>query len=759
MKKAFALFLCLLLPALGACGSTTPQPAGPATDPAALSPETDAAQTPSPGTDAAQTPSPGTDVSATDPEGTVLIRTTAAGTEAPEEADPYAPLYYFSFDRTDETGRFLEDRSGRAATSRGKPVQSEGKNGKALSVNASSSLEFEGSALPQGDRPHSIAVWVRAKSGTAAERVVAGWGTYSKLLDTRLLIYKGALCVSSYSVYTTAPVPDDLGETWHHLAITYASRRYRLYLDGVAVADVGTSGISVTGTTLCIGGFGKNGKYFDGELDDLYIFDRALTPEEIRGCMENASDFSQIRKDSQTVNELKTTTYSGRVTGRTYCSGIGYDYTVSVPLGTSGEETALILTFDGLNEPLCRVMGRLFQEGAAPAAVVLGVGSGTTPATLSGGNALPGRQYSYDVFGPEFPLFLTEELIPYVLRTHSIQISSSPDLHMAAGSSSGGICAWKCAWFCNDYFHRVYLSSPTFASMNKGYTAPILARLTEPKAIRGFMDYSETEPNAYFGDLVCAALEAKSAFTYAGYDFEYRCNPGSGHSSHWKSETGLEEAMRSVWRDWKTKAVRPIALQPYLAKIISLSDGWEKVSGPMPEGLRPHGRGGVYSVSGGEILYTPSSGGASRTVASGFGAITALAVSSDGWRLYIADRGCVYACSILADGSLQDRQMLTSLHTLTDWTVPGALSLCVDREDRVYAATELGIQVIRSFGQVEGIVPLPDGAVPEEIAFGGEENGWLYARNGDTVWRRRWKVPGKASETALTEPKTRTYYN
>ena len=55
------------------------------------------------------------------------------------------------------------------------------------------------------------------------------------------------------------------------------------------------------------------------------------------------------------------------------------------------------------------------------------------------------------------------------------------------------------------------------------------------------------------------------------------------------------------------------------------------------------------------------------------------------------------------------------LHTLPRVEPKGAIDMAVDSTDRLYVLTAMGIQCVRSFGLIDGIMDLPQGE-PLEIA-------------------------------------------
>ncbi|MGH3371851.1 MAG: LamG-like jellyroll fold domain-containing protein, partial [Nocardioidaceae bacterium] len=74
--------------------------------------------------------------------------------------------------------------------------------------------------------------------------------------------------------------------TWSHLAATYDGATLRLYVNGVEAANRAISGLLVTtASPLRIGGNGVWGEFFQGTIDEVRIYSRALTVAEIRDDM------------------------------------------------------------------------------------------------------------------------------------------------------------------------------------------------------------------------------------------------------------------------------------------------------------------------------------------------------------------------------------------------------------------------------------------------------------------------------------------
>jgi hypothetical protein len=74
---------------------------------------------------------------------------------------------------------------------------------------------------------------------------------------------------------------------WAHVAFTYDGTTVKGYVDGVErLRETDPSSLTPRGQSLRLGVDGAYGQFFDGSLDDLRIYSRALTDAEIRSVME-----------------------------------------------------------------------------------------------------------------------------------------------------------------------------------------------------------------------------------------------------------------------------------------------------------------------------------------------------------------------------------------------------------------------------------------------------------------------------------------
>jgi hydrogenase maturation factor HypE len=74
--------------------------------------------------------------------------------------------------------------------------------------------------------------------------------------------------------------------TWTHLAATYDGTTLRLYVNGVqASSKAATGAIKVSNGVLRIGGDSIWGEYFAGQIDEVRVYNKALTAAQIQADM------------------------------------------------------------------------------------------------------------------------------------------------------------------------------------------------------------------------------------------------------------------------------------------------------------------------------------------------------------------------------------------------------------------------------------------------------------------------------------------
>jgi hypothetical protein len=73
---------------------------------------------------------------------------------------------------------------------------------------------------------------------------------------------------------------------WSHLAATYDGETLRLYVNGTEIGSTSVSGpIPTSAGPLRIGGNSIWGEWFKGFIDDVRVYDVALTPGQIESDM------------------------------------------------------------------------------------------------------------------------------------------------------------------------------------------------------------------------------------------------------------------------------------------------------------------------------------------------------------------------------------------------------------------------------------------------------------------------------------------
>lgn len=189
----------------------------------------------------------------------------------------------------------------RIATGRyGKALKFDGVNDW-VAVNDSASLDLSsGLTLEAWLYPLSI------KSGTALLKEQPGGAVYNLYASEDADLPISSINDGSYRVISgTKQLPIN---QWSHLVSTYDGQNQRLYVNGVLVSSRAQTGLIKTSTGLLrIGGNSIWGEYFQGYIDEVKIYNRALTSAEIQKDLTtsiNVSNPSQMVVGNKTLEAI-----------------------------------------------------------------------------------------------------------------------------------------------------------------------------------------------------------------------------------------------------------------------------------------------------------------------------------------------------------------------------------------------------------------------------------------------------------------------
>jgi gluconolactonase len=176
--------------------------------------------------------------------------------------------------------------------------------------------------------------------------------------------------------------------------------------------------------------------------------------------------------------------------------------------------------------------------------------------------------------------------------------------------------------------------------------------------------------------------------------------------------------------------------------LVVLHDGGLYVTNPtLPNPAEP-----------GKVWYIDPQGH-KRVVDTGLKLPNGIAVSPDQSLLYVAESRShwVWSYQIQPDGSLAAKQRYFYLHMPDRADNSGVDGIRVDRDGRLYSATDMGIQVFDPAGRVFAIIPTPNGDIAN-LCFGGPQFDTLYATCRDRVYKRRVKTRGANAFDAPIKP-------
>jgi gluconolactonase len=173
-------------------------------------------------------------------------------------------------------------------------------------------------------------------------------------------------------------------------------------------------------------------------------------------------------------------------------------------------------------------------------------------------------------------------------------------------------------------------------------------------------------------------------------------------------------------------------------------------------------RGGVYFTDTQGIYYLPPGGSVTKIIDE-VPRPNGVVLSPDERTLYAHNKDGVYMLSfdVASDGTISNRRNFARYKSVR---IPGhadpaldedngADGMAVDSEGRVYAATNLGVEVFSPRGELLGVIPVQWGAEtnsirhPQNLAFGGPDRKTLYMVGAASVFKIRTLSQGPPRPT------------
>jgi hypothetical protein len=168
----------------------------------------------------------------------------------------------------------------------------QGEVGSAFSFNTTDYVSANTTGLPTGSSDRTLEMWVKANSfPSSGEAYFAGYGNFGTTNQTYHLGTTGSqLFWSQWG--TGIGGPSLTPNVWYHVAVTNVGDSATLYLNGVAVGTATVPIATPAGSSFYIGripGSLGDTRQLNGEVDEVSVYNRALTPTEIWGIYKAGS--------------------------------------------------------------------------------------------------------------------------------------------------------------------------------------------------------------------------------------------------------------------------------------------------------------------------------------------------------------------------------------------------------------------------------------------------------------------------------------
>jgi len=194
---------------------------------------------------------------------------------------------YWKFDEGSGSSA-ADNRGGYTGTLVNSPTWTTGKNGYALTFDGTNYVNCGESGLAFGSNPHTYVAWISEPSFGSTIKYVVATGNSATGRQSSFGTYSSTqFFVSAYSspiIYPT--VPAMAADKWQHIAMVYDGTNANFYVNG-SYASSEAIALNTTVGKCRIGANVGNTPSFIGTIDEVMVFNRALSAGEIRLLYKN----------------------------------------------------------------------------------------------------------------------------------------------------------------------------------------------------------------------------------------------------------------------------------------------------------------------------------------------------------------------------------------------------------------------------------------------------------------------------------------
>jgi hypothetical protein len=207
-------------------------------------------------------------------------------------AGPPGLVAYWTFDEGQGQTAFDSSGNGLDGTLNGNPKWVDGQLGGALDFDGSDDfVEIPDDPLLALTKEITLAAWTNMRATASGEMAIVSKGGWAAN-DLPYELTETPGDVIFWQFYNDAgrdscsPNSPPVSE-WHHIVATYDGKIFKCYIDGELAEEWAYAGTMPKNTaSVNIGRRSRGGTYFNGMIDDVAIYDRALDQEEIQSVME-----------------------------------------------------------------------------------------------------------------------------------------------------------------------------------------------------------------------------------------------------------------------------------------------------------------------------------------------------------------------------------------------------------------------------------------------------------------------------------------